>query len=185
MKDYLIFIPNLISITRIILVYPILINFYNGHFFWSLSFFILASLSDALDGYLARTFNWQTELGKILDPIADKFLLIGMVLIFWLEQIIPDYVILILILRELIILLGASFHMTVYHLNTPQPNMLGKLFTLLLIIYVLFELLNVMFETLEIHQLHHIVISIACLISLFSYTINWIKLTYKLHNKNV
>ena len=82
MKDYLIFIPNLISITRIILVYPILINFYNGHFFWSLSFFILASLSDALDGYLARTFNWQTELGKILDPIADKFLLIGMVLIF-------------------------------------------------------------------------------------------------------
>ena len=109
MKDYLIFIPNLISITRIILVYPILINFYNGHFFWSLSFFILASFSDALDGYLARTFNWQTELGKILDPIADKFLLIGMVLIFWIEQIIPDYVILILILRELIILLGASF----------------------------------------------------------------------------
>ena len=185
MKDYLIFIPNLISITRIILVYPILINFYNGHFFWSLSFFILASLSDALDGYLARTFNWQTELGKILDPIADKFLLIGMVLIFWLEQIIPDYVILILILRELIILLGASFHMTVCHLNTPQPNLLGKLFTLLLIIYVLIELVNVMFEIVGIHQLHHIVISIACLISLFSYTINWIKLTYKLHNKNV
>ena len=81
MRDYLIFIPNLISIIRILLVYPILINFYDGHFFWSLSFFMLASFSDALDGYLARTFNWQTELGKILDPIADKVLLIGMVLI--------------------------------------------------------------------------------------------------------
>lgn len=185
MKDYLIFIPNLISIIRILLVYPILINFYDGHFFWSLSFFMLASFSDALDGYLARTFNWQTELGKILDPIADKVLLIGMVLIFWLEQIIPYYVILILISRELIILLGASFHMTVYHLNTPQPNMLGKLFTLLLIIYVLIELVNVMFGIIGINQSHHILISIACLISLFSYTVNWIKLTYKLHGKNV
>tara|TARA_B100000886_G_C20317232_1_gene446483 strand:+ start:181 stop:621 length:441 start_codon:yes stop_codon:yes gene_type:complete len=146
---------------------------------------MLASFSDALDGYLARTFNWQTELGKILDPIADKVLLIGMVLIFWLEQIIPYYVILILISRELIILLGASFHMTVYHLNTPQPNMLGKLFTLLLIIYVLIELVNVMFGIIGINQSHHILISIACLLSLFSYTVNWIKLTYKLHGKNV
>ena len=108
-----------------------------------------------------------------------------MVLIFWLEQIIPYYVILILISRELIILLGASFHMTVYHLNTPQPNMLGKLFTLLLIIYVLIELVNVMFGIIGINQSHHILISIACLLSLFSYTVNWIKLTYKLHGKNV
>ena len=85
---------------------------------------------------------------------------------------------------ELIILLGASFHMTVYHLNTPQPN--AHVFTKNVINnFILIELVNVMFEIVGIHQLHHIVISIACLISLFSYTINWIKLTYKLHNKNV
>ena len=75
MTKYFIFIPNLLSIIRIALVYPILDNIFLGNYQISILFFIIASITDALDGVLARTMNWQTRLGTILDPVADKLLL--------------------------------------------------------------------------------------------------------------
>ena len=75
MSKYFIFIPNLLSIIRIGLVYPILNNIFIGNFLISLVYFLLASITDALDGFLARRMKWQTDLGTILDPIADKLLL--------------------------------------------------------------------------------------------------------------
>ena len=89
MIKYFIFIPNLLSIIRIALVYPILNNIYVGNFETSIIFFLIASFTDALDGYLARKMNWQTELGRILDPVADKLLLSGTVFIFWINNFIP------------------------------------------------------------------------------------------------
>ena len=77
MSRYFIFIPNLLSITRIGLVYPILNNIYLNNFQVSIVFFIAAAITDALDGFLARRMDWQTDLGTILDPIADKLLLSG------------------------------------------------------------------------------------------------------------
>ena len=77
MKQYFIFIPNLLSIVRIGLIYPILNSVYVGEYLVGLIYFLAASLTDALDGFLARKMNWFTELGKILDPIADKLLVIG------------------------------------------------------------------------------------------------------------
>ena len=70
MSRYFIFIPNLLSIVRIGLVYPILNNIYLNNFQLSIVFFIAAALTDALDGFLARKMNWQTDLGTILDPIG-------------------------------------------------------------------------------------------------------------------
>ena len=97
MRQYLIFIPNLLSLVRIILAYPILLYFYIEEYLISLGLFLIAALTDALDGFLARTFNWRTDLGKVLDPIADKILLIGMVSIFWINGYIPSYVFFILV----------------------------------------------------------------------------------------
>ena len=74
MSKYFIFIPNLLSIIRIGLVYPILNNILMSNFLVSLGYFLIASLTDALDGFLARRMNWQTYLGTILDPVADKLL---------------------------------------------------------------------------------------------------------------
>ena len=72
MNKYFIFIPNLLSIIRIALIYPILNNIYLGNFKISIIFFLVASLTDALDGFLARKMNWQTELGQIFgrDSLA-------------------------------------------------------------------------------------------------------------------
>ena len=75
MSKYFIFIPNLLSIIRIALVYPVLNNIFLGQFILSIIFFLIASITDALDGFLARRMNWQTNLGKILDPVADLSLI--------------------------------------------------------------------------------------------------------------
>ena len=92
MNKYFIFIPNLLSLTRIALIYPILNNIFLGNFRISIIFFIIASVTDALDGILARRMKWQTFFGTILDPVADKLLLSGTIFIFWLNQFVPFYI---------------------------------------------------------------------------------------------
>jgi len=78
MSKYFIFIPNLLSLLRIGLVYPILNNIFLGEFAISFIYFLAAAFTDALDGFLARKMHWQTYLGTILDPVADKLLLSGL-----------------------------------------------------------------------------------------------------------
>ena len=132
MSKYFIFIPNFLSIIRIGLVYPILNNIFLGNFITSIVFFLIASITDGLDGFLARRMNWQTYLGTILDPIADKLLLSGTIFVLWLSSYIPLYIFAIFIGRDIVILLGAAIHMTLVESETPLPNILGKLTTCLL-----------------------------------------------------
>ena len=89
MKQYLKFIPNLISLIRISLVVPTILNLLSAKYVFALFLFSLAYVSDSIDGFLARLFKWQTDLGKILDPVADKLLMIGSVTALWINQIVP------------------------------------------------------------------------------------------------
>ena len=118
MKKYFIFIPNLLTIVRIALVYPILNNIYLGNFEISIIYFVVASVTDGLDGFIARKMNWQTELGTLLDPVADKILLSGSIFILWLNQYIPFYIFVIFFSRDVAILLGAAIRMTIIESDT-------------------------------------------------------------------
>ena len=175
MSKYFIFIPNLLSIIRIGLVYPILNNIYLNNFELSIVFFVLAAVTDAMDGFLARKMNWQTDLGAILDPIADKLLLSGTIFILWLNQLIPFYIFIIFIGRDVAILLGAAIQMTLNELDTPMPNLLGKLTTSLQIIYIavvfLKEILILEFGILTLD----IIIIIITVMSLLVYAYSWYK----------
>ena len=137
MSKYFIFIPNLLSLLRIGLVYPILNNIYLGEFIISFIYFVVAAITDALDGFLARKMNWQTYLGTILDPVADKLLLSGTIFILWINEYIPLYIFIIFFGRDVVILLGAAIHMTLIETDTPLPNILGKITTTLQVIYIL------------------------------------------------
>jgi len=70
-------LPNIISILRIVLVLPVVWALLNNYFLWALVLFTIAGISDALDGFLAKHFHWESRLGSILDPLADKLLLIA------------------------------------------------------------------------------------------------------------
>ena len=175
MIKYFAFIPNLLSIIRIGLVYPILNNIYLLNYKISLIIFVVASITDALDGYLARKLNWQSELGKILDPVADKLLLSGAIFVLWLSDLIPFYVFFILIARDVIILLGAAFQMTLTDSKAPYPNFLGKFTTIMLIVYIVVKLLVGFLNQESNLVILEIFITSIATISLAVYAFTWIK----------
>ena len=183
MSKYFIFLPNLLSIIRIGLVYPILNNILLSNFLISLGYFLIASLTDALDGFLARRMNWQTYLGTILDPVADKLLLSGTIFFLWLNSYIPSYIFFIFIGRDVAILLGAAVHMTLIEAETPLPNILGKLTTALQIAYIIvifiFEIFDIVFSLMSLD----IFIIIVTLLSLIVYARNWFLSINKYHNE--
>ena len=183
MTKYFIFIPNLLSIIRIALVYPILNNIYLGNFKISIMFFLIASLTDALDGFLARKMSWQTKLGQILDPVADKLLLSGTIFIFWLNNFIPFYIFIIFISRDVAILTGAAIQMSIIESDTPAPNLLGKLTTSLQIIYISLIFLNEIFGLDLTFNFLDILIIFITLLSLCVYAFNWFKDLRNYHNE--
>lgn len=183
MSKYFIFIPNLLSIVRIGLVYPILNNIYLNNFQLSIVFFIVAAITDALDGFLARKMNWQTDLGAILDPIADKLLLSGTIFILWLTEFIPFYIFIIFIGRDVVILLGAAVQMTLNDLDTPMPNLLGKLTTSLQIIYISVVFLKEIFNLEFAIFILDIIIILITITSLIVYALNWYKDIKTFHNE--
>ena len=183
MKKYFIFIPNLLTIIRIALVYPILNNIYLGNFEISIIYFIVASVTDGLDGFIARKMNWQTELGTLLDPVADKILLSGSVCILWLNQYIPFYIFVIFFSRDVAILLGAAIRMSVIESDTPTPNFLGKLTTTLQIIYIaiifLKEIIELDFGLFSLD----VFIILVTILSLIVYAYNWVRDLRTYHNE--
>lgn len=182
MSRYFIFIPNFLSIVRIGLVYPILNNINNADFIQSLIFFALASITDALDGFLARRMSWQTDLGKILDPVADKILLSGSIFILWINDLLPFYVFFILLARDVIILLGASIHMTIIETGTPLPNLIGKATTVFQVIYIILILVFKSFSYDANLEWLGFTVSALTLISLYIYAQTWFRVLKKNHN---
>ena len=175
MKQYFIFIPNLLSIVRIGLIYPILNSVYVGEYLVGLIYFLAASLTDALDGFLARKMNWFTELGKILDPIADKLLVIGTIFVLWANNFIPIYVFTILIGRDVLILLGAAMHMSLITNDAPSPNILGKITTGSQIFYIA-QILILQATNFDLHLFwFDWIIVLITASSLLVYAFDWFK----------
>ena len=173
MSKYFIFIPNLLSLLRIGLVYPILNNIFLGEFAISFIYFLVAAFTDALDGFLARKMHWQTYLGTILDPVADKLLLSGTIFILWLNDYIPLYIFIIFFGRDVVILLGAAVHMTLIETEAPSPNILGKITTMLLQILQY----NISLIGLDIF------IILITILSLIVYSKDWFISLNKYHNE--
>ena len=131
-------IPNLISILRIFLVAPTVYYLLNQQFHMALLLFVIAGVSDGVDGFLARYFHWKTRLGAILDPIGDKLLLVSCYLALgWLGYV-PLSLVVLIILRDVIIVAGAvAYHMLIEEVSI-QPLLISKLNTLLQIVLVVF-----------------------------------------------
>jgi cardiolipin synthase len=99
-------IPNFLSLLRIILVPVIVIFLIQDEYLKALIVFVIAGITDALDGALARMLNKQTELGAFLDPLADKILLSTSFIALSIFGLIPGWLTVIVISRDLIILIG-------------------------------------------------------------------------------
>ncbi len=134
------FIPNVISAIRIALVLPILLMIKNGNFGFAIGLFLLAGLSDIIDGYLAKQFNWHTRLGALLDPVADKLLVASLFIILAYSEHIPIWLAIAVILRDVIIILGAIAYNFLVGPVQGEPTRVSKINTALQLLFLLFAL---------------------------------------------
>lgn len=104
-------IPNIITIFRIILIPVYLYFFYSkGVDKWTYAgiVFIIAAISDLLDGYIARKYNLESKLGALLDPLADKLFVFAILISFTAAKIIPSWILIIMGLKEISLIIGAG-----------------------------------------------------------------------------
>lgn len=106
------YIPNILSVIRIALVFVFVSLFfyeYPNNIVWALLAFLLAGATDVVDGYLARRFSWISDLGKVLDPLADKLMQCTVLICLSLKNLIPWWLCAFYILKELLIAFGGLF----------------------------------------------------------------------------
>jgi cardiolipin synthase (CMP-forming) len=135
-------LPNIICILRIALVWPIATALANREFLPALAMFMVAGLSDLIDGYLAKRFNWTSELGKFLDPLADKLLLVTVfVQAAWLG-LAPWWLTSAVVARDVLIGSGAMvFRLWIGPLQG-QPTVSSKINTAMQLLYPIAMLAN-------------------------------------------
>ena len=167
-------IPNIITGVRFLLVPLLVWSLVERNFGLALATFGIMGVSDGLDGFLAKHYGWKTRLGEFLDPLADKTMLVSAYITLGFGGLVPFWLVITIILRDVVILTGAG----VYHLLTRQlqmvPSLISKLNTLAQIILVL----AVIFD--QLIELPGNLVSIIIILTLFTtvasgiaYVIEW------------
>ncbi len=124
------------------MVVPVVFAIAKGHYGTALWIFILAGVTDAVDGLIARRYDWQTEFGSLLDPLADKTMMVATFMSLALREQIPLWLFSVVLLRDLIIVAGVL----VYHLRTSSkqmhPTIISKVNTALQVLLIILVLIN-------------------------------------------
>lgn len=154
-------LPNIISALRIVLVIPILGALIKEEFDLALLLLLVAGVSDALDGYLAKRYGWVSRLGSILDPVADKLLLVLSFLVLgWLGHI-PLWLVALVVARDIIIFIGGlAYHFLVGRYDM-APSAISKINTFAQIILGLTVVLSLSMGTAAEWQIDTLVAIVA------------------------
>ena len=127
------YIPNLLTLYRLIITIPAAYYLYIGDFSYAFFLYLSGIFTDFLDGFIARKFKMETQLGIILDPIADKLLILSYITVFYCKQFPyqPSKVLIFaFLLKEITVILGSFLILRKKRL--PKPNLFGKMATTLL-----------------------------------------------------
>lgn len=136
----MIYVPNLLTLARIGLVPLLIVLLQEQQFLWSLIVFITAGITDALDGYIAKRFNAQTRLGAILDPLADKALLVSSYVMLSLLELIPFWLMVVVVFRDVLIISGYLIMSMFFGSPEMQPLRVSKVNTFLQITFIVIVL---------------------------------------------
>ena len=135
-------LPNILTLIRVLLIPVFVILVMNQSFGWALFIFALAGITDGVDGLIARLTRQRTELGAYLDPIADKLLLSSAFITLAIFELLPSWLTVIVITRDVIILVGILV-MTLNHYEVKiQPSLVGKVTTTFQISTILLVLMT-------------------------------------------
>ena len=172
-------LPNTLSIFRIILTVPIVIAVLKEQYFLVLLLFILAGITDALDGWIAKHYSLQSRLGSILDPTADKILLTCTFISLYWVGLLPLWVLLIIFARDLMIVAAAVGYFLgemTSESDLLDPSLISKFNTVLQILLVVYLILAQFYIELIIWlDMAFIVVATTTALSGADYTWLWIR----------
>lgn len=154
-------LPNLISALRLVLIVPVVMFLLQREFGIALAVFVAAGLSDALDGYLARRYGWFSPLGGVLDPLADKAMMVSSYLALAWLGLIPGWLVAAVIARDVIIVLGSVAYNRWVEKFQAAPSLVSKLNTLMQILLVTAVVWNAGFTALPRPLLDALVAAVA------------------------
>jgi cardiolipin synthase len=167
-------LPNLISVGRILLVGPVAWSLLAERYTTTLVLFTLAGISDALDGFLAKRYGWSSRLGSLLDPLADKLLLVTVfVLMAWLGML-PPWLVALALLREVVILGGAFAYHRLFGPFDGEPTPASKVNTFLQIALAIGVLLERAALPLPDGTVHWLVLAVAASILVSGIQYVWV-----------
>lgn len=122
-------IPNLITLGRIILVPIVFWLLLNGQLQAAFLAFVVAGISDAIDGFLAKRFGWETELGAYLDPIADKLLIVCIFVALGVTARLPSWLVILVVSRDVLIVIAIVLSWLLNHPTPMKPLAVSKMNT--------------------------------------------------------
>ena len=172
-------LPNALSIIRIILTVPIVIALLKEQYLLTLLLFLVAGLTDALDGWIAKQFYLQSRLGSILDPVADKILLTCTFITLYWVGVLPLWLLMIIFVRDVIIIAGAlGYFLGEESADSEllEPSLISKVNTVLQITLVLYLLLIELYIGIDgIQEMVFIIVATSTALSGADYGLLWVK----------
>ncbi len=145
---FVINLPNGLTFLRIFFVFPLLWLLLNGPERAALALFLVAAMTDWLDGWIAKRFGLETRLGKILDPLADKLLLISCFIALTLQGAVPLWFVLLVVARNVMVLSAALFYQSMTRALYIVPLWFSKFNTFLQVLLITLLLLNAIYGPL-------------------------------------
>ena len=170
-------IPNILTIIRFILIPIILYFIITGNYLLGFIFFTISGITDILDGTIARKYNLISTFGKLMDPLADKLTQISVLATLTFKDIIPFWILVIVILKELIMIIGASFlygkDVVVY------SKWFGKLATVLFYLAIVLSLIDKQFGFAGIWKNVDMLLYCVALVATVFSLVMYVKYLYK------
>ncbi|WP_344795108.1 CDP-alcohol phosphatidyltransferase family protein [Litoribacillus peritrichatus] len=135
-------LPNALTVLRCLLVVPVAWFIHQQNFVAALVTFGVAGFTDGLDGYIARKYHWQSYIGAILDPLADKLLMMVSFISLTFIGLVPFWLMIVVVIRDLVIVAGAALFRWLHGPYMMSPSISGKVSTFLQILLVLWLLVE-------------------------------------------
>ncbi len=168
-------LPNLLTTVRFLLIPVMTFFLLKQNYKIAILMYVLASITDVLDGYIARKYNMITKLGKILDPMADKLLQFAALLGLWIVGVIPFWITLIFFLKEIFMGVGALKLLKNKDVVV-SSKWFGKMSTVFFFVAIIFSMLSEDITVLKPYVLPPFILALISLFFAFAmYFINYIK----------
>ena len=103
------YVPNILTIIRFFIIPFIIVFALQNNYIIAIIFLVISGITDVADGFIARKFNYITDFGKLMDPLADKCTQIATLLVLVIQEIIPVWILVVVVIKEVILVAGASF----------------------------------------------------------------------------